>query len=219
MLLFKRLFIFCEYVLLLSPCLWLSPWPLVNLFWLTREQGPGVCSHRDLGRNVRLPPHLWISSSGDPDVNITALPAQQGLAHKEPVSQQEISGKQALYTLSSSLYHQRCYHVVFSFYVDIIQMKLYLSTLQGEKVTRGGWFKCRSLKAFWTQLVCQFTFHVPLTDPSVMKSLFHHPLKEKTHQPQSYPWSLRLPQMGKTSKSLNLKNQFRGCHNNNSSVF
>lgn len=42
----------------LPPIFSLSPWPLVNLFWLTRQRGPGVCSHRDLGRNVRLPPHL-----------------------------------------------------------------------------------------------------------------------------------------------------------------
>lgn len=45
-----------EYALL--PILSLSLWPLVNLFWLTRQRGPEVCSHRDLERNVRLPPHL-----------------------------------------------------------------------------------------------------------------------------------------------------------------
>lgn len=69
------------------------------------QRGPGICSHRDLGRNVRLPPHLrYSSSSGDCVANITALPTQHGLAHKEAVSHLVSYGANKSQTTSHPLY-------------------------------------------------------------------------------------------------------------------
>lgn len=39
-------------------------------------------------KNVRLTPHLWSASSGDPDTNITTPAAQHDLVYKQPVDQQ-----------------------------------------------------------------------------------------------------------------------------------
>lgn len=58
-------------------------------FWLTRLQRAWVFSHGDSGdKNVRLTPHLWSTSWGEPDTNITRPAAERGLACKQPAEQQ-----------------------------------------------------------------------------------------------------------------------------------
>lgn len=58
-------------------------------FWLTRLQRARVFGLGDSGdKNVRLTTHLWSTSWGGPDTNITAPAAQHGLAYKQPAQQQ-----------------------------------------------------------------------------------------------------------------------------------
>lgn len=57
--------------------------------WLIRLQRAWVFSHGDSrGKNVILTTHLWSTSWGEPETNITTPAAQRGLAYKQPADQQ-----------------------------------------------------------------------------------------------------------------------------------
>lgn len=73
-------------------------------FWLTKLQRAWVFSQGDTGdKNVRHTTHLWSTSWGEPDTNITTPAAQHGLAYKQPADQQ--IGWRANSCTARSVYH------------------------------------------------------------------------------------------------------------------
>lgn len=70
-----------------------SPHPLYGLWSICSGwqgcKGLGSSARGGYGdKNVRLTTHLWSTTSGDPDTNITAPAAQHDLVYKQPVDQQ-----------------------------------------------------------------------------------------------------------------------------------